>query len=299
MKVLITGGAGFIGTNLTLYLLKKKIEVIGCGWIEERRPLFIKNFDNYRFISMDVRNPEDYGLLPEVDVIIHLAANVGIQKGIIHPISDFETNSKSTVYLLEWARNHGKPLFIYASSNKVYPLNEWKSHTPYGVSKRTSELWCKEYNFTYNVPTIVNRQSCIYGPYQKGHVEEGWISWFMIANLKNLPLTIFGDGTQQRDVLYVGDLCKLIYKEITTKEMWGKVYNVGGGKKNVVSLREVMKIIESLSKKKYEKVSYKDVRLGDQKTYISDLTDLEPYWKPQVSMKEGFKKAYSWLYKNL
>ena len=85
-------------------------------------------------------------------------------------------------------------------------------------------------------------------------MEERWISWFMIANLKNLPLTIFGDGTQQRDVLYVGDLCKLIYKEITTKEMWGKVYNVGGGKKNVVSLREVMKIIESLSKKKYEKV---------------------------------------------
>ena len=299
MRVLITGGAGFIGTNLTLHLLEKKIEVVGCGWIKERRPFYLKNFDGYRFINMDVRNPEDYELLPEVDVVIHLAANVGIQKGITDPISDFETNSKSTVYLLEWARNHGKPLFIYASSNKVYPLNEWKSHTPYGVSKRTSELWCKEYNFTYGVSTIVNRQSCIYGPYQKGNVEEGWISWFMIANLKNLPLTIFGDGTQQRETLYVEDLCRLIYKEITTKKMWGKVYNVGGGEKNVVSLNEVMKIIESISKKKYEKVLYKEVRLAEQKTYISDIADLEPYWKPEVSVEDGFKKTLNWLCKNL
>jgi len=299
MKVLITGGAGFIGTNLSLHLLGKGIEVIGCGWIEERRPLYLKDHDNYKFISIDIRNPEDYELLPEVDVIIHLAANVGINKGIEHPLSDFETNSKATVYLLEWARKHGKPLFIYASSNKVYPLNIWKNYTPYGTSKRTSELWCAEYNFTYNLPTIVNRQSCIYGPYQKGHVEEGWISWFMTANLKNLPLTIFGDGTQERDILYVDDLCRLIDKEIHTKEMWGKVYNVGGGKENTVSLNQIMRTIESFSGKKYEKVSYKETRIADQKSYISDLTDLKPYWKPEISMDEGLRKMFGWLYANI
>jgi CDP-paratose 2-epimerase len=220
-RIIITGASGFIGVNLANRLLEAGHEVIGFGWCERLRPYPQITHKNFTFLSGDVRNESDFQF-PQVDVIYHLAANTGISKGLKNPYNDFEINTVATVKLLEWARNHGKPLFVYTSSNKVYPLDK-KSRTPYGASKHTSEIWCMEYAHTYNLPSVVLRQSCIYGPRQYGHLEQGWIAWFMRANCKGWPVQIFGDGEQVRDILYIDDLLDFYELLLEKQELWGNI----------------------------------------------------------------------------
>jgi CDP-paratose 2-epimerase len=291
-RILITGASGFIGVNLAKRLLEKGHEVIGFGWIEKLRPYPPIKDKNFTFISGDVRNESDY-TWGNVDAIFHLAANTGITKGLQNPYNDFEINTVATVKLLEWARNHGKPLFIYPSSNKVYPLDK-KSRTPYGASKHTAEIWVMEYAHTFNIPAVVLRQSCIYGPYQYGHLEQGWIAWFMRANVKGLPIQIFGDGEQKRDILYIDDLIDFYELLLEKKDLWGEIYNIGGGELNVISVNEVLDFIE-LENKPFVKKEYVGERKADQRVYITDLKPLQGIWRPHTGIAEGLKQTLEWV----
>jgi CDP-paratose 2-epimerase len=296
MTILITGCAGFIGSNLAKRLLDKGHEVIGFGWCEKLKPYpsFLEH-PHFTFISGDIRNESDYRF-SDIDAIFHLAANTGITKGLKNPYGDFEINTISTVKLLEWARTHGKPLFVYPSSNKVYPLDN-TSRTPYGASKHSSEIWCMEYGHTFAVPAVVLRQSCIYGPHQYGYMEQGWISWFMRANVKGLPIQVFGDGEQQRDILYIDDLIDLYELLLTHRDLWGNIYDVGGGEKNVVSVNAIIHYIEQ-NNKPFVQIDYAGERTSDQKTYVTNLISLQDIWYPQINTEEGLKKTFDWVKEN-
>lgn len=293
-RVLITGISGFIGVNLAKRLLKNGYKVFGFGWCDRFHPYpYTLNSPDFVYISGDIRNQSDFYLLPKVDVIFHLAANTGITKGLANPYGDFEVNTIATVKLLEWARINGRPLFVYASSNKVYPLDK-KSRTPYGASKHTSEIWCMEYSHTFNVPAVVLRQSCIYGPRQYGYMEQGWIAWFMRANMKGLPIKVFGDGKQERDILYIDDLLNFYDLILEKPKLWGNIYDIGGGEMNVTSVNGIIDYIEH-NNKPFINVEYKGVRTADQIRYVTNLEPLQGIWRPQVPMLEGLTKTFDWV----
>lgn len=338
MKILVTGGVGFLGTNICLEAISRGYEVIAFDslirkGVEENIPILEKK--GVRIFRGDVRNWEDlahcrdqYG---KPDAIIHLAANPMIPWSIQFPEYDFQTNAVGTFAVLEMSRRMKEPIpVIYASSNKVYTdvINElekketetrweWVSNennqfqrgidemlvidgfgyarSPYGVSKLTGDLYCQEYYKTYGVPTVSNRMSCIYGYYQKGVCEQGWVSHFVSQITKGEgKLDIFGNGKQVRDLLFGTDCAKLYLDELENiDKVKGKAYNIGGGIENTMSLLETIAYIEELSGKK-AMFTYFDKRHGDQDIWISDITKIKEDlgWKPTISPKEGIKMMY-------
>lgn len=347
MKVCVTGGCGFIGYNTCDYLLNKGYEVVAFDNLQrngvEHNLRFLINRKNFTWIKGDVTRKEDISLLQshKIDGIIHLAANPGVPMSIEHPSYDFNVNALGTLNMLEYARQNGKVPFILASTNKVYsdaindiPLIETETryrvdescediehhksisegfsidgnyHTPYGCSKLTADIYAREYYHTYNVPTVVNRMSCIYGHHQFGKEEQGWVAWFCIAKIKGLPVTIFGDGKQVRDCLFGEDLAELYELQLRNIDSFkGQVFNVGGGSANTMSLLELIRILEErfskFSYRSYSKLNYtfSDWRLGDQKRYVSDISKISKYWKPKTDIMSGLKKTINWIesYKN-
>lgn len=249
MKILVTGGCGFIGYTTCDYLLKKGYEVIAFDNLKregvEHNLRFLINRKNFTWIKGDVTLYSDFSMLSgyTIDAIIHLAANPAVTTSIEYPEYDFRVNALGTLNVLEFSRKHGKIPVILASTNKVYsdalndiPLTETdmryvygasfsadyfkngidelfsvdgKYHTPYGCSKLTADIYAREYYAIYGIPTIIDRMSCIYGPHQFGREEQGWVVWFCIAKVMGLPITIYGDGKQVRDCLYGEDLAEL------------------------------------------------------------------------------------------
>lgn len=292
MKILVTGGCGFIGSNVTRHFLEKGEEVVILDNLS--RPNVYKNLfwlleikKNFKFFQSNIADTEAVKeAVKGVDVIFHFAAQVGVQASIDDPARDFVENIVGTFNVLEAARDaEGKPFVVFASTNKVYA----KIHTPYGCSKKAAEQYVTDYYYTYNIPTVVLRMSCIYGNRQFGTEEQGWLAHFMVSHIKNQPITIFGDGTQVRDVLYIDDYVRLCEILIENKEkVKGEVFDVGGGIKNTISVGEAVKKIGN------KKVSYADWRLGDQHTYISDLSKIEPFWKPGIGVDEGLGRLKKW-----
>ncbi len=366
--ILITGGAGFIGTNTCLEALSQGFKVIAFdNLIRPGVESNILEHEDYTFINGDTRKLKDLKEVfkeHQIDAVIHLSANPGIPWSIKDPLYDFKQNAEATVNILEMSRLNGKIPVVYASTNKVYPdsLNQiemtelrtrwtfgkkrWlmdeekldKSqrptvklkmnskyihginehypvdsqgefpHSPYGVSKLTGDLYCQEYWHAFGVPTSINRQSCIYGEYQHGVEDQGWVAWFMIAKILGKKLTIYGDGKQVRDSLFGRDLAKLYLIELNMlwdkekrDEIAGKVYNVGGGERNLISLLEAIELLDHIGGDKYPKLEYsfKDWRYADQKVYYSDIKKISKYWKPTTSVIEGFNKSFEWFEKNI
>jgi CDP-paratose 2-epimerase len=262
------------------------------------------------------------------DLILHFAGQCGVPTSIDNPRRDWEVNAQGTFHGLEYAREHGAT-FCFASTNKVYPIHDafvldekddrwhflkpnWDrwgvgtdavsevgSRTPYGTSKYSADLLCQEYAHTYGVKTGVFRMSCIYGPHQFGFAEQGWAAWFIIAALKGLPLTIYGDGKQVRDMLYVED-CVRAYDTFHQSDMKHGVFNLGGGSDNTLSLIECIKMLEKKFDKKLE-VSYDDWRQSDQKVYISDIRDIKNKlgWEPTTRPDDGMDRTTEWVSKNI
>lgn len=173
-------------------------------------------------------------------------------------------------------------------------------HSPYGCSKGAADQYCRDYHRIYGLKTIVLRQSCIYGYRQFGIEDQGWVAWFCIASALEKPITIYGDGKQIRDILFIDDLIKvfeLAYKN--RKKAVGQIFNIGGGPDNTMSLHE---LISSLEKQKDRKISisYDDWRPGDQKVFIGNITKAkkELGWEPTVNPIEGVKKLYKWVTDN-
>ncbi len=328
MKILVTGGAGFIGTNICLKALEKGHKVIAFdSLIRKGVEDNILDDKNYTLIRGDVRSKEDLKRIGKIDGVFHLAANPGIPWSINNPMYDFEVNAGGTLNLLELARERKVPL-IYASTNKVYsdkvntiPLVEGKtrysykdtkgiketfpldaqgrfSHSPYGCSKLAGDIYCQEYFHTFGVQTVVNRMSCIYGQHQMGVSDQGWVAWFMIAKLLNLPLTIYGDGKQVRDCLYGEDVAELYLMELENiKTHAGQVYNIGGGPENTISVNELISWIDEYGGKM--KKTYTKWRPADHKVYISDITKISKYWKPKTSLELGLTETFDWVEANI
>jgi len=336
MKHLIIGGAGFIGSNLANHLLEKNEEVYildnlsrkgskkNLNWLKR------KFKSQFGFIRADIRT--DFETLCKAvkrsDRIYHLAAQVAVTTSVANPKEDFEINALGTFNVLEAARLSAKKssILIYASTNKVYggmenikikekttryeyqdfpngisekqPLD---FHSPYGCSKGCGDQYVRDYARIYGLNTIVFRQSCIYGPRQFGVEDQGWIAWFIIALTLGKQITIYGNGKQVRDILYIDDLIDAYEKAIDKIEKTrGEVFNIGGGVKNAISVwHEFGPILEKIFARKI-KVKYDKWRPGDQKVYISDISKAKEIfsWQPHCDPKSGIKQLYEWVQKN-
>lgn len=274
----------------------------------------------------DVSLPDTWKILDSnygsFDAIAHLAAQCGVPTSLSDPGRDFEVNTIGTFNMLEMARKWDAKV-VYASTNKVYPLHsmwtkvadrwiwavpEWHengfpisamdraSRTPYGASKYCGDVLCQEFFHSFGVRTGVFRMSCIYGPNQFGFEEQGWATWFVIATLKNLPIKIYGDGCQVRDMLYVDDLVEAYDSFISDDELDHGVWNMGGGPINTLSLNECLNELERLIGKR-SPVSYYDWRPSDQRVYTTDIRpamkDLR--WEPLVDPIEGLAAVTEWV----
>jgi len=335
MKILITGGAGFIGANSVAFFAGRGNDVVvfdnlvrggsvkNLEWLKARHP--------FTFVQGDVRDPAALTRLAEehgpFDLVLHLAGQVAVTFSVENPRLDFETNAGGTFNVLEMVRTRSPgAAFIYSSTNKVYGAlpgekvteketrYEFSSltggvgegecldfHSPYGCSKGAADQYCRDYTRIYGLKTVVLRQSCIYGYRQFGMEDQGWVAWFCIAAAKGRPITFYGDGKQMRDLLFVDDLVALynqVYERIDTVK--GSVFNVGGGPGNTLSLIELVAILEQITGKKIP-VTRADWRSGDQRVFVADVSAAAEQvgWRPRVSPKEGVVKLFSWVKDNL
>jgi len=336
MHTLVTGGAGFIGSNYVHRLLKRGETVtvfdnLSRRGAEANLDWLQKEFgtDAFRFVRGDVRNA---GLLNamavDVDAIIHLAAQVAVTTSVEQPREDIEINIMGTFNVLEAARlSPGRPMVLYASTNKVYgnmegliieeeatryayrdyPYGIPESypldfHSPYGCSKGAGDQYVRDYARIYGLRTVVFRQSCIYGPRQFGVEDQGWVAWFIIAALRGDPITIYGDGKQVRDVLYVEDLLDAYDAAVANRSRSsGQIYNLGGGPENQLAIwQEFGPMLERLIGHSIP-VGRGDWRPGDQRIFIADIrkAQRELGWHPQVNVEVGIGKLYAWVAENL
>lgn len=334
-KILITGGAGFIGVNVASYYLKKNYEVsildnfsrkgsiANIDWLKKT------NSKRLKIITAEIRS--DQKKISEIvrskDIILHLAAQVAVTSSVINPREDFEINALGTFNILEAIRKSGNnPIFIYSSTNKVYggledlKIVEEKTryrfknlpngvpekrnldfHSPYGCSKGCADQYVRDYARIYGLNTIVFRQSCIYGPHQFGAEDQGWVAWFIIALTLRKNITIYGNGKQVRDLLYIDDLISAYDKASNNiGKTKGQIYNIGGGCKNTISIwLEFKPILEKLFKRKIN-AKFSDWRPGDQSIFVSDIRKAKKDfgWEPKVEVESGITKLYEWVSKN-
>jgi CDP-paratose 2-epimerase len=338
LKALITGGAGFIGANLAHRLLGRGDDVTvfdnlsrrgtdrNLAWLRETH-----SRGAFHFVQADLRDyPALLAAARGADVVYHLAGQTAVTTSVVDPRADFEDNALGTFNALEAtraARDAGAdPIFIYTSTNKVYggmedvaieerdnryayrdfpqgideshPLD---FHSPYGCSKGSGDQYTRDYARIYGLRTVVMRQSCIYGYRQFGVEDQGWVAWFLIAAVTGQPITIYGDGKQVRDVLFIDDLLDLYDAAIEHIDAAvGQVYNVGGGPGHTMSIwTEFGPILEQLLGHPVP-VSYADWRPGDQPVYVSNIDKArqELGWSPQVAVKEGIERLYNWVVAN-
>ncbi len=343
MRILVTGGAGFVGSHTAEFYAKQGHEVIVFDNLSRAELLgkeaknttynwdYLKKYKNIKLIKGDVRNFEELKKIAadNVDAIIHTAGQTAVTTSVVDPAPDFSVNVIGTFNVLECARQaKKKPKIVYCSTNKVYGDNvniinlkeiekryEFKDskylnglpenfsidhtkHTPYGCSKLSADLYMQDYARLYDLNIGVFRMSCIYGTRQFGFEDQGWIAWFSIAAITEKPITIFGDGKQVRDVLYVTDLV-LAYDAFIKSDLDFGVFNTGGGIKNTLSLLELLDKIKIKTEKK-SKLSFDDWRPSDQKVYISDISHIKEKlkWEPKVSPDKGIDNILDWVSAN-
>jgi CDP-paratose 2-epimerase len=278
---------------------------------------------NLSFVEGDVRDFDSIlRVIQNVDVIFHLAAQVAVTTSVSNPTEDFSINAQGTLNVLEAARRQEPmPVVLYTSTNKVYgglehldvverssryefenlPQGVAEScpldfHSPYGCSKGSADQYVHDYYRIYGLPTIVFRMSCIYGPHQFGNEDQGWVAHFCITGMRGGHLTIYGDGKQVRDLLYVDELVELMLRACKNIErIAGQVFNVGGGPANTISVwtefRDVLRpLIDNLPS-----MNFDEFRPGDQKIYVSDIrkAKTELGWAPRVGIAEGLQMLIS------
>jgi CDP-paratose 2-epimerase len=340
MRIFITGGAGFIGCNLaakhlqlgdtiTIYDNFSRVRTTqNLEWLQNEVPR--RDNASLQLARGDVR---DYTTLSEAvalakpDLIVHLASQVAVTTSVKNPREDFEINALGTFNVLEAARSLEKPPTVfYASTNKVYGgmeeivvekrgiryqyrdfpngISEDQSldfHSPYGCSKGAGDQYVRDYYRIYGIPTVVFRQSCIYGPRQFGVEDQGWVAHFVIAAAFNRPITIYGDGMQVRDMLHVNDLIEVYGAALENiHKVSGEIFNIGGGKKNTLAIwSEFGPLLEELASRKIE-VKYGDWRPGDQPCFISDNGKAERLlgWSPRISVRDGIRHLWEWVTSN-
>lgn len=331
MKILITGGAGFIGSNCAEYFCGRGHDVILFDNLSrvhsDKNVTWLKGVCPVRFVQGDVCDPDQVVRVIRhdgpFDLILHLAAQVAVTTSVKNPLHDFHVNALGTLHLLESVRlyNPGAVL-LYASTNKVYGrmedleiqevngryvlqggragIDEHRNlefHSPYGCSKGAADQYCRDYARIYGLKTLVMRMSCIYGRRQFGVEDHGWVAWFCIAAASGNPITIYGNGKQVRDVLCISDLVRLYaaaYERV--EENRGEIFNVGGGAENTLSLLELVSHLRTLSGKAVH-VRFEGPRPGDQPWYVSDISRVRKAfgWSPRVGPEAGVRDLYEWV----
>lgn len=333
--VLIFGGAGFIGSNWANWLLAHTDASVHIFDNLSRRGVHYNldslkrtagNSGRLKITVGDVRqSTEVERAVREANEIYHFAAQVAVTTSIGDPQLDFDTNLRGTFNVLEGIRKAGhKPFLLFTSTNKVYgELNEHllvssparyefrniegiterqplDFHSPYGCSKGAADQYVRDYARMFDIPSVVFRMSCIAGQRQFGNEDQGWVAHFLYSAMRRIPLMIYGDGRQVRDVLCVDDLIRAFESVRKSQEIThGQVYNVGGGQSNTTSLLELMEQIEKLIGRPVEFVK-DESRPGDQLVYVTDYSKLQrdTGWKPQVSVKQTLMRIQDWWKQN-
>lgn len=329
---LITGGAGFIGCNLADILLTDGHDVIvfddlsrtgaaaNLEWLRHRHEGSVK------FVLGDVRKYQSVReVLDGVQVVYHLAAQTAVTRSVVNPREDFEINALGTLNVLEAARSaKDQPIVVFASTNKVYgslaeaqvsegatryTLPEYPAgidetwpvdfHSPYGCSKGAADQYVRDYARIYGLPTVVFRQSCIYGQRQFGIEDQGWVAWLVIAATIGSDITIYGDGKQVRDVLHVKDLVRALRLAVDHIDRTaGQIYNMGGGASNAISIwAEFGPLLSDLLGVDIQAASFDNWRRGDQRVFICDTGKARRDfgWEPSIGIREGVADLLDWV----
>ncbi|HKH83540.1 MAG TPA: NAD-dependent epimerase/dehydratase family protein [Gemmatimonadales bacterium] len=332
-RVLITGGSGFIGTNLAHRLLSAGHPVLlfdnlarpgveqNLRWLRDTHGPLVD------IAVSDVRDSDALRRAVEgVSQVFHFAAQVAVTTSLTDPIEDFDVNARGTVNLLEAIRaQRSPPPLVFTSTNKVYGALEdvglrrqnlryeptdpslrrtgvsenrpLDFHSPYGCSKGAADQYVLDYARTYGIPAIVFRMSCIYGPHQFGTEDQGWVAHFLIRAMEGRPIILYGDGRQVRDILCVDDLVDaflLAQQHMSTDS--GHAFNIGGGAGNTVSLLELLQMMGELLGEK-PKIEFDSWRPGDQRYYVSDTGKFQRMtgWEPRISVQDGLERLTRWL----
>ena len=330
---LITGGAGFVGCNLADALLSQGRRVViydnlsRAGVEQNWQWLQTAHGSDVTLMQADIRDRDTLArAVSQCGEVFHFAAQVAVTTSLDDPLRDFEINAGGTLNLLEAIRRSDAPHpLVFTSTNKVYgeledvalrrtaaryePLDasirahgigearRLDFHSPYGCSKGAADQYVLDYARTYGLPTLVFRMSCIYGPRQFGTEDQGWVAHFLIRALDGQPITLYGDGRQVRDVLFVGDLVRALQTaQAQMGALGGQTYNIGGGANQVTSLLELVERIGAMRGKRPD-VCFSAWRPGDQRYYVSDTRKFEAAtgWKPEVSIEQGVTRLYEWL----
>jgi CDP-paratose 2-epimerase len=333
MKILITGGCGFIGCNAAVRFAELGHAVVVLDNFS--RPSAALNLEwmrtviQFELLRGDIRDTTFVNNTIQAgkfDMVLHLAAQVAVTTSVEDPASDFSINAFGTLNLLEALRRFSShTLFIYSSTNKVYgklesiPVDETPKryvlrgydhgipethpldfHSPYGCSKGAADQYTADYARIYKLRTVTLRQSCIYGPRQFGVEDQGWVAWFTLAHHFGRPITVYGTGKQVRDLLYMSDLIDCYLAIASAGEaVAGETFNIGGGPENAISILELFDLLEAYSGKK---VVFKmtDWRPGDQPVFVSDNSKALRLlnWKPRVKVPAGLERLMAWVTAN-
>ena len=331
MKVLITGGAGFIGCNAASRFLRRGDEVIVLDNLSRKGSAanveWLRSQGRLTFIDADVRDADRIRdalrAHPDAALLLHLAGQVAVTASLQDPALDCAVNVQGTLNVLEAARaaNIDAPI-IYSSTNKVYGqlgdlslggVNGRRSladfphgiaedrqldfHSPYGCSKGAADQYARDYHRIFGLKTVVMRQSCVYGPRQYGVEDQGWVAWFMIAAISDRAITLYGDGRQVRDLLHVDDLIDAFEAAAANIDRAaGAIFNIGGGPANAVSLLDVLGFIQRRAGVSVP-VRKAPERPGDQQVYISDIRRArrELGWEPRIGWREGLEGLFEWV----
>jgi CDP-paratose 2-epimerase len=335
--VLITGGSGFIGTNLAHRIMSSGQSVLifdnlsrpgvehNLAWLKEQHG------DLLKVEAADVR--DSHALRSAVDRasrVFHFAAQVAVTTSLVSAVHDFEVNARGTLNILEAIRaQDDPPPLVFTSTNKVYGglqdvkmrvngqryepddadirangIGEWRPldfHSPYGCSKGTADQYVLDYARTFGLPACAFRMSCIYGPHQCGNEDQGWVAHFLIKALRREPITIYGDGMQVRDILFADDLVDaFLLAQANMDKASGQAFNIGGGAGNTISLLELLDLMERLNGHRPD-VRFGAWRPGDQRYYVSDTSKARRVlgWSQKVNVEQGITRLHEWLRDNV
>jgi CDP-paratose 2-epimerase len=330
--VLITGGAGFIGTNLASRLAADGVPVIifdnlsRPGVEQNLQWLYDTYGDSIEAEIADVRNAAAVRrAVRHARQVFHFAAQVAVTHSLTDPVKDFETNVRGTLNVLEAIRQSTRrPALVFTSTNKVYgalsdvalscgaryePLDPalrrvgigenrpLDFHSPYGCSKGAADQYVLDFARTFRTPAVVFRMSCIYGPHQHGNADQGWVAHFVRRSVDEEPLVLYGDGRQVRDVLFAADLVEaFLTAQREMDRISGQAFNIGGGPDHTISLLELLDVLCRLQGTR-PAVTFDAWRLGDQKYYVSDIRRFcsATGWAPRVQVLEGIRRLFEWI----
>jgi CDP-paratose 2-epimerase len=332
-RILITGGAGFIGCNATRFFRARNWGVTVLDNLSrqgaDKNLEWLRDNTSFDFEQVDIRDRASVDRIlsgQRYDAVLHLAAQVAVTTSVTDPSTDFAVNAMGTFHVLDAIRRFcPEAVFINASTNKVYgkitsadyDLREGRyAYTnrpfgigetepldflsPYGCSKGAADQYALDFARIYQIPATSFRQSCIYGPRQFGVEDQGWVAWFAIASLLGRDITIFGDGRQVRDVLHVEDLVRAYEAAIRAPDkVAAQAFNVGGGPRSILSLLDLIQMLEERLKRRIP-LHWDDWRPGDQRVYVSDIRKLDTVlgWKPEIDVTTGIAHLIDWVAQN-